>query len=209
MSQQVQELIDKIKSEGVQEAQQQAQEIEKKAQQQSSTIINDAKNQAEKLIIEAKEEVKKLQESTHMALKQSSRDTLLSLRKQIDQTLQKIIQTQVSDSLSADTLSSIIADVIKKFIETKDEKIDIHLAVSAKEIEKLKGGAIAKLQKQIKSPFKMESSSNIGKGFIISFDGGKSCFDFTDESLAEYLGAFLNSQISALVLEASTQTVPA
>ena len=55
------------------------------------------------------------------------------------------------------------------------------------------------LKKKVKEPIVFKTSDEISKGFTISFDGGKSSFDFTDESLAQYLGRFLNSQVAQLV----------
>jgi len=201
MSQQVQELIDKIKSEGVQAAEDKAREIENQAKDQAQSIIADSKRQAEQIIVEAKQEVKKMQESTRMALKQSSRDMLLSLRKEIEQTLQKIITTQVSDTLTSENLATILEAVIQKFIEDKASDSEIVVNLNPEDLEQLKSGFIAKLQKQLKQPIKFRSSDDIGKGFSISFDAGKSAFDFTDASLAEQLGSYLNTQVADLVKE--------
>ena len=138
-----------------------------------------------------------------MALKQSSRDMLLSLRKEIEHTLKQIVASQVRDSLTSDNLSKIIGDVINNFLSTKKSEVDIKVALNAKDLNQLKGSFISKLQKQLKDQIKFQSSEDIGKGFTISFDGGKSSFDFTDESLADYLSTFLNAQVAEFVKEAS------
>lgn len=198
MSQQVQELIDKIKSEGVQAAEQKAKEVEDQATSKAGQIVEEAHQKAERLIVEAKEEVKKIQESTHMALKQASRDTLLSLRKEINQVLQNIIAEEMKGTLSADTLITVIESVAKSAASEKSKE-DIIVSVNSKDVSKLKDGFASKLQKQVKQPIKLQSSEDVGKGFTISFDNGKSIFDFTDESLAQYLGVFLNDQTASLV----------
>ena len=56
MSSQVQELIDKIKSEGVLEAQQKAKTIEEQAKAQAHKIIEEAKREKERLIHQAQED---------------------------------------------------------------------------------------------------------------------------------------------------------
>ncbi len=202
MSQQVQELIDKIKSEGIQTAEEKSREIESQAQAQSQKIINDAKSQAEQMIIEAKEEIKKMQESTQMALKQASRDTLLSLRKEIENTLQKIIVSQVNEALSSENLSHILSTVIEKTAEKKGADTDIQIALKDEDLKSLKDGFTAKLQDKLKQSIKLQAAEDISGGFTISYDGGKSSFDFTDESLAKYLGAYLNTQVAELVKDA-------
>jgi hypothetical protein len=47
----------------------------------------------------------------------------------------------------------------------------------------------------------LRSADNIRAGFTISFDQGKSCFDFTDESLAEFLGQYLNEHVTKILKE--------
>ena len=66
MTQQLQELIDKIKQEGVQQSEKEAQEIIAKAQSQAQQIIDAAKQKADKLIAEAKAEIKRSEESQRL-----------------------------------------------------------------------------------------------------------------------------------------------
>jgi len=201
MAEQVQELIDKIKSEGVEAANQQARDIEAQAKQKAQAIIDQAKSKSDQLVVDAKESIKKLQESTQMALKQASRDTLLSLRKEIGHMLQKLVVVDVKDSLNAENLANIIITVIKETLSGKNSNANIEVIVSLDDLKKLEQSYVAKLKKQIKEPITFKASDEIGSGFTISFDGGKSSFDFTDEALASYLSTFLNSQVSALVNE--------
>ncbi len=201
MSQQVQELIDKIKSEGVHAAKQEADEIVKQAQDQAGQIRDNAKVASDQLLQNAREDIKKMQESTHMALKQASRDMLLALRNEIANMLTKIISSEVKDSLSSDQLASIVSEVIKGSSQEDRSTADIHVIVNTKDVKKLEESFVAKLQKQVKSKIKLKASDDIDKGFTISYDAGKSSFDFTDESLAQFLSQYLNSQVSDLLKE--------
>ena len=109
MSQHVQELIDKIKTEGVQAAEGKAKEIEDRAKVTAEKIVADAKARAEHIIKEAGAEVERTRTSTESALKQSARDTLLALKKEIEGTLQKVVAKEVKGALSADELARIRA----------------------------------------------------------------------------------------------------
>src|SRR3989338_6306552 len=111
MSQQVQELIDKIKTEGLQAADQKAREIEERAKRNAQGILNEANKRAQDLLLEAEEEIQKKQEASRTALRQASRDTLLSLKKEVQKLLHKVIAAQVADALTPDKLSDIIAQV--------------------------------------------------------------------------------------------------
>jgi len=201
MSQQVQELIDKIKSEGVQAAEDKAKEVEAQAEAKSQEIIAKAQQQAEQILANAKQEVKKMQEATQMALQQASRDTLLSLRKEIEQNLQKIITAEVSSALTSERLAQILENLIQGFFKEKSDNENIFVNLNSEDLKQLNDGFISKLQTQLKTAIKLQASDDIGNGFSISFDAGKSAFDFTDVSLAEHLGVYLNEQVAALVKE--------
>jgi V/A-type H+-transporting ATPase subunit E len=201
MSQQVQELIEKIKTEGMRAADQKAQEIEQQAQKNALKIIEEAKHEAQQVIARAKQETQKIQSSTQTSLKQASRDMLISLRKEIGRILQRIVAAKVSDVLTTQNLASLITEVAKKAVEDNPAGLDV--SVSAKDLQELQEGFLAQLQKEIKKPILLKASDDIGKGFVISFDQGKSNFDFTDVGLADYLGSYLNEQVAALLKEAA------
>ena len=202
MSQQVQELIDKIKAEGVQAADQKAKEIETNAQSEAGKIVTDAEAKAKQIISEAMSEAEKIHSSTQMALKQAARDTLLALRKEIEAVLTKVVAKQINASLSTDNLADILGEVIKKSVETESADQEILVGLNQKDVDALKNGFLSKLQNEVKSPIKFQSNDDIARGFTISYDKGKSCFDFTDKGLAEYLSGYLNTQVAGLLKEA-------
>ena len=201
MSQQVQELIDKIKTEGVLAADQKAKEIEGGAKASAQKVVADAKTKAKHIIADAEVQAQKTRESTEMALKQSARDMLLALRKEIDGILQKVVAKEIKDSLSPEHLAGMISEVIKGSVKSNLADNDIEVTLSALDLTKLKDGFMAKLQRQVKQPIKFKSSDGIASGFTISFDEGKSCFDFSDESLITYLSTYLNAQVISLLRE--------
>lgn len=201
MVEQIQELIDKIKTEGVQSAQDHARQIEDDAQAKAGAIITRAEETAQVLKTEAQEEVKRTQEAVQRALEQAARDMLLSLRRQIEAALQKIIAQEVSAALPPEQLAAILSDVIKNTVKGEGKA---EVVLSEKDFKKLKDTVLAKLTKEIKGEIVFKSADDIGGGFTISYDAGKSSYDFTDENLAQYLGSFLNTQV-ATILKDSVQ----
>ncbi|MBN1870093.1 MAG: hypothetical protein JW847_05930 [Candidatus Omnitrophica bacterium] len=199
MSQRVQELIDKIKAEGVEAAGQKAKEIEDNAKASAQKLIAEAHAKARHIVADAEAQARKTRESTEMALTQSARDTLLALRKEIESVLQKIISRQVKEALSCEQLSAMICEIVRECAKADLAEKNIEVVLSESDLKKLKEGFIAKLQKEIKQPLIFKSADGISSGFTISFDDGRSCFDFSDASLIEYLGAYLNAQVAGLL----------
>lgn len=202
MSQQVQELISKIKTEGLQAADQKAREIEAEATKKAAEIMENTQRRSRQMMAEAEAVIKKREESARMALQQAGRDMLLSLRKEIEKTLRGIVTAKVGEAMTPERLSHIIREVSQKAVDQNTVDKGIEVVLNAQDFKGLGNGFLAELQKQLKKPLELKSSDDMGKGFMISFDKGKSCFDFSDASLADYLSASLNEQVAALLKEA-------
>ena len=199
MSQQVQELIDKIKTEGLAAADQKAKEVEDHARRNAQGILSEANKRAQELISDAEDEIRKKQEASRTALQQASRDTLLSLKKEVQKLLHKVIAAHIAEALTPEKLSDIIAEIVHKSAEAKSADAGVEVVLSPKDLKELRDGFFAKLQKQFKHPVNFRASEDIGKGFTISFDQGKSSFDFSEAALAEYLSVYLNEELAALL----------
>ncbi|MDP2653626.1 MAG: V-type ATP synthase subunit E family protein [Candidatus Omnitrophota bacterium] len=199
MSTQIQELIDKIKTEGIQEAQGKARDIESEARRRADEIVAQAQKKAGDIVAKAQSETQRLQEASRAALQQASRDALLSLRREIQSILNKIILNDLHQALAPEHLTEIIAVTIKNYLQQNAGAGDLTVILSEKDLQQLKDGFLARLKEQVKQPIHLLSAQDVGAGFLISFDGGKSSFDFTDKSLAEFLSRALNQELAALV----------
>ncbi len=196
MADQIKELIEKINQEGVHSAQEKAREIETVALEKAEMIVAKANTQAKKIMEGAHDEVKRLQESTQAMLKQSARDLLLTLKLEIVALLERLIAAEVSSGLTPEELSRLIEVVIKDYCGQENKEIIIYLKDSDK--IKLKGHFLNKLKDTLKKGVELRQKEDIHGGFIISFDGSKSNFDFSNEALAQYLGSCLKPKIAEL-----------
>ena len=202
MTQQIQELINKIKQEGIEQAQTKAKEVEAEARKKAEDIINEAKQRAEQLIANANTEAKRLNDTTQITLKQTARDMLLSVRKEIQILFNKIIAQEVHKAITPEELAQLISLTVKGSLQNKNNGADITVHLSEHDLKKLREGLLVKIKEEVKHPIKFHSSEGLGTGFTISFDSGKSCFDFSDKSLVEYLSQYLNQELSQLLKEA-------
>ncbi len=202
MAEQIQELIQKIKSEGIEAAQKKADAIEEDARKKAEEIVSRARREADRLKKDAENETEKMRENARVNLQQASRDMLIQLRKKIEAVLQTIVRDDIDAGLSVERVAGIIEKVVVNYLESKPPKEDITVLLSPEDLGRLKKGFIEKLQKKCKEGLRFAPAEDIGKGFSISFDGGKSSFDFSDESLAEYLSAYLNPQLTDIIKNA-------
>ncbi|HOY09890.1 MAG TPA: hypothetical protein PLB05_07430 [Candidatus Omnitrophota bacterium] len=200
MTERIQELLDKIKNEGIEVAEAKARDIEARAQTRAGDIVARAQEEAARIVSGAKTESQKTKDVVEVALKQASRDMLLRLRKEITKTLEGIVLKDLRESLSPEVMVSLIQKIAAAYFNNAQAG-DIQVALSGEDLKKLENGFLAKLKGALKQPLVLRSADNIRAGFTISFDQGKSCFDFTDESLAEFLGQYLNEHVTKILKE--------
>ena len=112
MDVQLQELIDKIKKDGIASAEQEANTIKENARKEADSIIADAKAKAESIIKEAQTENARLEKVSIDAIKQASRNLLISFRDGISSELSAIIESMRSNILGrvSSDISSQITD---------------------------------------------------------------------------------------------------
>jgi V/A-type H+/Na+-transporting ATPase subunit E len=197
MADQIKELIEKIQAEGVQAAQDKAQEIENEARQKAEWIVQKAGAQAKKILDDAQDTVSRMQASGHAALQQAGRDVLLTLKKEIGVILQRIIASEISAVLTPEELSKIIASLIQAYCGKSEDNVIVYL--KEQDRQSLQGHFLNKLKDDLKKGIELRTQEDIRAGLIISFDNGRSQFDFTDRALAEYIGSLLKPDVAQLL----------
>jgi V/A-type H+-transporting ATPase subunit E len=202
MTEDIKSLIEKINQEGIKQAEEKARKIEEEARRQADEICAKAKKEADKLILEANERIALMDEKERVLLAQAGRDLLLSLGKEIEAMLQRIIMAEIQDVLNPDSLGKIILEITKAQAHHKE---DIVVTLKKEDLEMLEKEFLGRLKGEVKKGVVLRASQDIRTGFTISFDGGKSCFDFTDKALAEYIGQQLKPKLAKILESAVSE----
>jgi len=197
MAEDIKDLIERIQQEGVKAAEDKAKEIEGQAKQQAEELIKKAKAAAEKIAADAQNQADKMQESTKISLQQAGRDLMLGLKKEISDMLGELIIYAAREALKPQELIKIIASLIKNYNEKDKENISI--ALNKADLEKLEEGLFSELGREAKKGITLKGEDDILAGFTISFDSGKSHFDFTDRAMADYIGAYLKPKLKEIL----------
>jgi len=199
MSENLKDLLEKINQEGIKSAEEKARIIESKAKNDAEKILEDAKKFADNIIQEANSSALRLKDTSEASLKQASRDTILSLKEEIRKILNKIVALEISKAMSGEETGKILADLIDKYVDKNGQPGDVKVLVKEEDLKKIKDGFMSKLKDKVASGVEFRPSANINAGFSISFDKGKSYFDFSDEGLLDALGVYLNPELAKLI----------
>ncbi|MCM8760602.1 MAG: hypothetical protein NC938_06780 [Candidatus Omnitrophica bacterium] len=199
MAEELKGLIAKIQEEGIKAAQAKAEQIEEEARRRAEEKIQQAEKEARRILSEAAEKAAKIEASARESLKQASRDILISLKKEIAAMLDRIITLHIHKTLSPEELAGMLIAMIKGCSPHSREKVVISLR--KEDLEKVEKTLFAELGAEAKKGITLKSSSGIRSGFTISYDGGKSYFDFTEKALAEYLSSQLSPYLAEILKE--------
>jgi vacuolar-type H+-ATPase subunit E/Vma4 len=199
MAEDIKSLIEKINAEGLQVAQDKAASVEADARKLAQEIIAKAQKDAQGTFRQAQENIVKAEATQKALLAQAARDMLLGLRKEINEILTRIIAQEVRQALPAQKLCEIIVGMIAG---QQAAAQGAQVTLKKEDLEALQSSILSKLKDEVKKQVTLNPSEDIRGGFMISFDAGKSQFDFSDTALAEYIGTYLKPRLNELLKSA-------
>ena len=200
MDAQLQEIIDKIKTEGVESAEQKAAELIAQAEQKSHGIIEDAKAKAVDIVTRAETEVEQLKQAGNQALTQASRDLLLQLQNVITNLLNEVIKEEAGAGLKGSVLENAIIKLAESW-PSKEIK-DLSIILSEADLQAIEKGLRRGLAEKIKSGVVLKPSAAMESGFRVSVQDGNAYFNFTSEEIAAALSQYLNPRLSEIMKKA-------
>lgn len=200
MAEEIRDLIEKINQEGIRAAEEKARTIEASAKQHADEILEKAKREAEEMIASANNRIRREDEKEKALLAQAGRDLLLSLREEINAMLGRIVVSEVRQALTPEALSGIISEAVRNY--SAGERSNITVFLNKKDLDILEKHFLNKLSEETKKTILLRPSEEISGGFTISYDEGKSCHDFTDRALADYISTSLKPKLHQLLREA-------
>ena len=146
---QLQELIEKIKNDGVTAAESEAEAILKSANDEAEKIVADAKKEAEKILWDAKKENDRMVKSSEDAIRQAGRNLLISFRESVAKELNAVTAESVTAAYSTDALTDLIIKVVEKWAENPDYD-DISVILNSDDLKKLEESLLSSLKEKMK-----------------------------------------------------------
>jgi len=203
MEMQLQELIEKIKKDGVEAAEAEAQTILKSANEKAEKIIADAKEQAEKLMLDAKQQNERTVKSGEDAIRQAGRNLLISFRESVTKELEAILNNGVLEAYSPKNLTELIIKVVEAWAKNT-EASDISIILNSNDLKEVEGTLLSALKEKMLQGVTLKANDNFDGGFRIAVNQGQAYYDFSAEAVTDMLSAYLSPKVSALLKEAET-----
>jgi V/A-type H+-transporting ATPase subunit E len=198
---QVQELITKIKKDGIETASQEAARIKSEAEKEARHIIETAEKEAADIISQGKHDAERAEKSGVAALEQASRNLLLAFKDEIKVLLDKIVSSHVSANYSEDVLKTALPEVLKSWAAKGGDNLAVIL--SEGDLGKLQSFFTGKLTEELKKGVELKSSRKLNQGFHIASKDGSIYYDFSAEAVAQLLSTYLNPKLTEILKDAA------
>jgi len=195
---QLQELIDKIKKDGIESASTEAARIKSEAEAEAGRIVAAAKKEAADIVSRGKTDAERSEKAGIAALEQASRNLVLSFKGEIQALLDRLIAGATASAFKEDTLKEVLPGLLKAWA-SKTGADSLNLLLSEGDLAKLKSWATGALAEEFKKGIELKSDRNLASGFRIASKDGSSYYDFSAESVAELLSSYLNPHIAEIL----------
>jgi len=194
---QLQELIDKIKKEGIETASKEAGRLKQEAEGDVKKMLEAAKKEAADIVEKANQDAEQLKKTGISALEQASRNLVLVFKAQIQELLNKLISDVVSDSYSIEIIKGILPDLLKNWAAKNTDSLSVLLP--EKDIKKLDDAFRAKLASTLKGGVDLKLDKNVNSGFRVAEKDGSAFYDFSEEAVTQLLFAYLSPKLAETI----------
>lgn len=198
---QVQELIDKIKKDGIIAATEEASRIKASAETEARRIIETAKKEAEDIVRNGKQDAERAEKAGIAALQQASRNLVLAFKDEIQALLNNIINEHVAAHYGEEVIKNALPEILKAWAAGGNTAGGNDLAVLLPEaqLSKIKAFFSEKMTGELWKGVELKSNRKLASGFRISNREGSVYYDFSAEAVADLLSAYLNPKLAEIL----------
>ena len=198
---QLQELIDKIKKDGIESATKEAARLKQEAETEARNFLEAARKEAAGIIAKSKEDADRAEKAGLAALQQASRNLTLSFKSEVQAVLVKIVQRDITEALTEETLKNILPELLKSW-SSKSGNRGVDVLLSEKNLKSLQSWFDQKLASELKNGAELKPDRSLNAGFRIREKDGSAYYDYSAESVAELLSAYLNPRLAEIMKSA-------
>lgn len=203
MAEELQHLIDRIQREAVETGEQKAAEQVAQAKEQAAALLREAEQKAHAIVQRAEQDARQYAERSQQTLQQAARDVLISVGQGVEAMLTRFAVESVGQAMTPELLKELLVKLVGSLAGPEGSKTQV--LVSPQDQAKLMALLQEKLRDQMQKGLVVTGDERIIKGFQVSLEGGRIKHQFTPESIAESLSAFLRPALADIVYKAARE----
>ncbi len=203
MEEQLQSLLDRIRSEGVERAEAEAEAIVGRADERARHIVEDAEAEAARVRLKAHEDAEASRQRGEKALEQAARDFLLSLQRRIEAVLRESLCGTVAEALTPETVAQMLVRLADAYAAHDMNESRVDVLLPAEDREGLAALVMDQYRDLVAQGLTLRTDEKLDKGFRVSFVDDNVYHDFSLAALAEALAPVLKGPLAECVSRAA------
>lgn len=197
MEVQLQELIDKIKRDGIESAAADAERVKAEAAAEAARALEAARREADAIVAKAKSDAERFEKAGIAAVEQASRNLVLAFRAEIDRLLAALVSSGTAAAYGDDALKAAVPEILKAWGTKGGDSLDVLLPADA--LARLEGHFKAALAAELKKGVELKAERGLSAGFRIAAKDGSAYYDFSAGAVAELMSAYLNPRLGEIL----------
>jgi len=197
MAQELQALLDRIQSEGVDKANEKAGVIRVEAERAAAGTVAAAEKKAADIITSAQAAADSLRERAEQAARQAARDVVLDTESKIRQTLERVLLRDTETALAGDLLKTLLETVVRGVV--KNGVGGIEVLVPAAQVDELAQFAASRLAAEVRDGLKISASGDVKSGIRVMVNNGRIEHDFTGTTLTVAMSGLMNQNLAKIL----------
>jgi len=191
MQNKLQELTDRLYSEGLAKGQEEGRQILSKAEDEAARIVAQANEKAAAIVAKAGKDADDMRVKAESDIKMAAAQALQATKQDIENlVIAKICDEKVSKDLQdTDLIKEMVRAVAANFADDGTKELSVVLPVSLK--DKVSAYVSSELGKSLAVKMDVSFSKKIAGGFTIGPKDGGYFISLSDESFRELIGAYL------------------
>ncbi len=200
MTEDLQQLLDRIRKEGVEKAESEAKAIVEAARKEATETIAKAKTEAEGMRRAAEKDAKAFEQRAEQQVRQAVRDVNLQVAQDLENQVVNLLGDDVKGALAdRENVAKWVSQAVDAYLRDGEKGIEVELGGKAAEwTDELRAQFRAKAGDGIR----VEGSPAFPEGFTIRLAGGRVEQCFTAEAVTDALARLLRPQIAELLKKA-------
>ena len=200
MTEDLQQLLDRIRREGVEKAETEAKAIVEAARKEAAETLAKAKTEAEGLRKEAEKDAKAFAQRAEQQVRQAVRDVNLQVAQDLENQIVNLLGDDVKGALAdRGNVAKWVSQAVDAYLAGGEKGIEVELGGKAAEWA---GELRAQLRAKAADRVRVEGSPAFPEGFTIRLAGGRVEQCFTAEAVTDALARLLRPQIAELLKKA-------
>ena len=192
-------LTKKIYEEGIEKAQNDANNILDKAQRSAESIIKEAENKANAIIEKANNDSANLRQRTETEIGMSVKQAVASLKQQITNLTSNKIAVDMTAAAFKDEefVRELMCKIIGKW--NAESSLELNVIMNQKEREEFEKYLLSKHKELLDSSLSLVTNSNQKEGFVIQPRDGSYKITFSEKVFEEFFNAYIKGYSKKLL----------